>query len=365
MSMSVRNRVHNDVVHRLRETTSTPIKEVVSSSIQREFPLLSPNDSAQLTTDVVQQIQGYGFLEVFLDDPEINEIMINSPHDSFVERNGIIQRIELDVTSDDLINVAQRIASAVGQRCDIAHPIVDAWLSNGARVNAILNPIAADGPCMTIRKFSSQNFSIDDFCSGDAERDVLKDLIATSHNIVVAGGTSSGKTSLLSSCMNEVPTNERIVSIEETAEIACKHPHVVRLVARASNGEGRGEVSLRDLVKTSLRMRPDRIVVGEVRSAESFDLIQALNTGHGGSMCTIHANGPQEVLHRMASLAVFAHTGLQYDAILTQATFGVQAIVFVERNKTGQRYISQIARVLVQNKGFELTPLFSCVEGDA
>ena len=219
----------------------------------------------------------------------------------------------------------------------MASPIIDAWIRDGSRVHCVLPPIAANGPYLTIRRFISQTYDLENFCINELQVSLVRQLVSEAKNIVVAGGTSSGKTTLLSSLINQVDHNQRIVAIEETSELTSEHPHVVKLLARSSNSEGAGQITVGELVKASLRMRPDRIVVGEVRSEEAFDLVQALNTGHAGSLCTIHANGPAEVIHRMASLPMFAHPVLDYHAIVNQICFGIYCIISANKNLPGIR----------------------------
>lgn len=339
--------IHNEVVEDIGEL---PIEDemlfqLVSNNVEEHYPLISSEEKSKLTHSVINDVTGYGFLEYLLEDQNVNEIMINSTGCAFVDRCGVLERVELKTSEEELTRLIQKIAASCGARCDTSSPIVDAWLADGSRVHGVLRPVAADGPYITIRRFIFRSFELEQFCKSKEQIQCIKELVSSSKNIVVAGGTSSGKTTLLNCLIHLVNHNERIVSIEETAELNTDHPHWVRLLARVANSEGAGKVSLGDLVKASLRMRPDRIVVGEVRSAEAFDLVQALNTGHDGSLCTIHANGPYEVIHRMASLAMFAHPGLDYEAIVSQICFGIDAIVYVSRNSSGQRCIESISKV--------------------
>ncbi len=341
--------VHNDVLAYVNEHGSSgDVAQLVNSHVESRFPLMSHRDKNVLATNVLHDVMGYGFLEHFLADERANEIMINSSTCAFIDRDGEMASVFIDTTNEELVRLAQKIATSVGARCDVSSPILDAWLTDGSRVHVVLPPIAADGPYITIRKFISSSYELKQFCSNDIQEKQVSDLIDDSRNVIVAGGTSSGKTTLLNCMMHRVDVDQRIVTIEETAELSSRHPHCLRLVARTANSEGAGAITMGDLVKASLRMRPDRIVVGEVRSAEAFDLIQALNTGHDGSLCTIHANGPQEVVHRLASLAMFAHPGLDYRAIVTQIAHGLDVIIYVRKTPSG-RVIDSLSQVTYED----------------
>lgn len=349
--------IHSEVLSHLRQGADD-IESLVRGSVDRNYPLLDDEDSRDVIESVLNDIVGYGFLERYLRDDSINEIMINSPTDGYIERNGVFEAIELHTTDEELVRLAQKIASEIGGRFDPATPILDAWLSDGSRVNAVMPPIAAKGMCITIRKFPNRQREIIDFCGDKHVADYVTSLIESRHNIIIAGGTSTGKTSFLGACMNEVESCQRIITIEETSELISSHRHWIRLISRSANTEGTGQISLSDLVKTSLRMRPDRLIVGEVRSHEAFDLIQALNTGHDGSMGTIHANGPEEVLYRLTSLALFAHQGLDHHSLLTQASFGVDDVIFIRRLGDSRRVIDSIHSVDNTGHTFTLSPLY-------
>ena len=357
-------RIHSEVLAKLDfiEDTKAELPQLVSESIENRFPLMSVSEKKFLSLDVINEVLGYGFLEGLLSDKLVNEIMINSCNQVFVDRNSVFERVSIEVSKADLVNLSQKIAAAVGSRCDISSPILDAWLTDGSRVHVVLPPIAPDGPCITIRRFIEKKIQLEQFCSNTEQLNIIKALISERKNIVVAGATSSGKTTLLNCLMQEMPIIERIVSVEETAELSCTHPHWVRLLSRQSNSEGVGQITIGDLVKATLRMRPDRIVVGEVRGVEAFDLMQALNTGHDGSLCTIHANGPAEVISRLSSLALLAHPGLNLESIKSQFCFGIDAIVFVAKNKEGQRLIKTISD-LKQSNG--ASRIFNSETGEA
>lgn len=344
--------IHEEVVDLLGidHAENRDVFPLISETVEKRYPLLPEELKNNIASSVVNDVTGYGFLEDLLKDENVNEIMINNQNAIFLEKCGRFERIEVDFTRQELFRLIQKIASSVGARCDLSSPIVDAWMKDGSRFHAVIPPIAPDGPYLTIRKFTSNSYSLNDFCFDQQCERIVCDIIDDSKNVVVAGGTSSGKTTLLNCLIQKVDANQRVISIEETAELKVAHNHWIRLLARTSNSEGAGTVSMGDLVKASLRMRPDRIVVGEVRSAEAFDLIQALNTGHGGSLCTIHANGPREVVGRIASLAMFAHPGFDYQALVTQVCFGIDAIIYVKKTSSGHRIIESITAIDRENQ---------------
>lgn len=339
-------RIQNESIDSLERYS---LENIIQEEIENAFPLIDDLSNKELFDSMLSDVSGYGLLDIYLADTSINEIMINSSTKMFIDRKGMIEEIELKTTSEELVRIVQKIASDVGTRFDAASPIVDAWLKDGSRLHGVMPPIAPDGPYITIRKFVERSLDLDQFFPTALQKNILEDAVMQSKNIVVAGGTSSGKTTLLNTLIHLIPSQERVVSIEETVELDTNHEHFVRLVARTSNSEGAGSISMGDLVKASLRMRPDRIVVGEVRSGEALDLLQALNTGHDGSLCTVHANGPNEVIQRIATLALYSGAQIPFDALITQAYFGIDLIVYVKRLCSGKRIISSISEI--QRKG--------------
>lgn len=344
--MTLYREIHESVVGELQ--SESDVNEVVRSTVSQQYPLLPQKQQDSIISRVLNEVRGYGFLEDLLARDDVNEIMINSHDQIFIDASGVMEKIDIDIDIEDCFHLAQKLAAQVGGRCDVSSPILDAWLHDGSRVHVVLPPIAPHGPCITIRRFLNMSFEFSHFVETDSQHEQLRELVELRRNIIVAGGTSSGKTTLLNCFMNQCEENERVISIEETKELHTDHTHWVSLIARESNSEGSGKVSLGELVKASLRMRPDRIIVGEVRSHEAFDLIQALNTGHDGSMCTVHANGPVEVVHRLASLAMLAHPGLEYDALIRQIVFGIDVIVYVARKENGFRKVESINEVSYQ-----------------
>lgn len=304
----------------------------------------------RIVKEVVDEAVGLGPLEDLLEDDAVTEIMVNGKDTVFIERNGKITKSTATFTDDaQLIGVIERIVAPLGRRIDEKSPMVDARLKDGSRVNAIIPPLAIDGPSITIRKFSKDPFKVKDlvrFGSMTAEMaDFLRACVEAHLNVLISGGTGSGKTTLLNVMSSFIPSDERIVTVEDSAELQLKQPHIVRLETRPPNVEGEGEVSIRDLVKNTLRMRPDRIVVGECRGAEAIDMLQAMNTGHDGSLTTIHSNSPRDCLSRLETLVMFAGLDLPSRAIREQMSSAIHIIVQQSRLTDGSRKITQISEV--------------------
>lgn len=286
-----------------------------------------------------------GALDALLTDPEVSEILLNGGGKAFVERAGRLEPVFVDLDENGVRRVVERIIAPLGLRLDRSSPMVDARLPDGSRLHAVLPPVAVDGTCVAIRRFGARRLGLADFALPPPGIALLRWAIAAGWNLLLAGGTGAGKTTLLNVLAAEVPPEERVVTIEETAELALGQPHVVRLEARPPNAEGAGGVPMRALVRAALRLRPDRLVVGEVRGEEAFDLLQALNTGHCGSLCTIHANGAAEALTRLESLVLLARVGLPLEAVRAQIRASVDAVVHVVRQPDGRRCIHSIAEV--------------------
>ena len=286
-----------------------------------------------------------GGLEPLLADPEVSEILLNGDGRAFVERAGRLERAEVGLDESDVRRVVERIIAPLGLRLDRSSPMVEARLPDGSRLHAVLAPVAIDGTCVAIRRFGAGRRSLEDFgLTGEGAR-LLRWAVAAGWNLLLSGGTGAGKTTLLNTLAAEVGPDERIVTIEETAELALAQPHVVRLEARPANAEGAGAVPVRALVRAALRLRPDRLIVGEVRGGEAFDLLQALNTGHAGSLCTIHANGPADALARLESLVLLAGLGLPLEAIRAQVRSSIDAVVHVARRPDGRRVVEAVAEL--------------------
>ena len=293
---------------------------------------------------------GYGPIETMLDDPDITEIMVNSHEQIFVERNGRLELCDVRFTSEaHLRRVIERIVSKVGRRIDESSPLVDARLIDGSRVNAIIPPLALNGSALTIRKFAREPFTVKDLVGfGTLNQniaDVLEACVKARLNIIVSGGTGTGKTTMLNVLSAYIPTDERIVTIEDAVELQLQQDHVVRLESRPANIEGKGEITIRDLVRNSLRMRPDRIVIGECRGGESLDMLQAMNTGHEGSLSTVHANSPRDAIARLETLVLMAGMDLPLRAIREQIASAIDVIVQVTRLKDGSRRVTHVTEV--------------------
>jgi pilus assembly protein CpaF len=327
------------------------VRGAVIELLAEEKRLLTPAQTDRLTDDVLDEILGLGPLEPLLKDETIADILINTHDTVYVERKG---KLELtDVQFQDtrhLVRIINKIVSAVGRRVDESSPMVDARLADGSRVNAIIPPLAVDGPLVSIRKFARDALSIERLITfGSATEEMAKTLravVGARRNVLISGGTGSGKTTLLNIMSSFIDMNERIVTIEDSAELQLQQPHVGRMETRPPNIEGKGEVTQRDLVKNSLRMRPDRIVVGEVRAGEAFDMLQAMNTGHDGSMTTVHANTPRDALTRLEQMIGMAGLEISPRSIRQQIASAIHVIVQTERMEDGRRRITSVAEVL-------------------
>jgi pilus assembly protein CpaF len=329
----------------------------LASVLREEAPLCPPAEAAKVLDELVDDVGGLGPLERWLDDAAVNEIMVNGPGRAFIERHGRLEPVALDLDADAIARLAQRVIAPLGLRLDHASPLVDARLADGSRLHAVLPPLAPDGPCITIRRFVARDAGLDAF-GVDAEAGRFVDaMVRAGWNILVAGATSAGKTTLCNALARAINPDDRIVTIEETTELSLPHPHVVRLEARPANAEGVGAVSVRDLVRTALRMRPDRLIVGEVRGGEALDMLQALNTGHDGSLSTIHANGTAAALARLETLVLFGGVALPLPAVRAQIASAVDAVVHVARDAGGQRVVQSVAEV--QPDGRDVRVLFA------
>jgi pilus assembly protein CpaF len=293
----------------------------------------------------VSAVLDAGGLEGLLADPEVSEILLNGGGGAFVERAGRLEPVSVDLDESGVRRVVERVIAPLGLRLDRSSPMVDARLPDGSRLHAVLPPVAVDGTCVAIRRFGAGRRRMGDFALTAPGAELLRWAVAAGWNLLLSGGTGAGKTTLLNVLAGEVGPGERIVTIEETAELALGQPHVVRLEARAANAEGAGAVPVRALVRAALRLRPDRLVVGEVRGEEAFDLLQALNTGHSGSLCTIHANGPGDAMARLESLVLLAGVGLPLEAVRAQIRAAVDAVVHVARRPGGRRAVEAIAEL--------------------
>ena len=333
------------------ERLRSQVEEMISVAIRDERVAMSRAERAALTMDLLNEIIGLGPIEPLLNDPEIDEVMVNGPFQIYVERRGKLEMSDKRFRDNDhVMQVIERIVAPLGRRIDEKSPMVDGRLRDGSRFNAIIPPLSLSGPTMTIRKFARDPFTMTDLINfGTLTREAaqfMQAAVESRFNIVVSGGTGSGKTTTLNVLSGFIPSTERIVTIEDAAELQMRQEHVIRLETRPPNIEGSGQVSIRDLVRNSLRMRPDRIVIGECRGAEALDMLQAMNTGHDGSLTTGHANNPREMLSRMETMVLMAGMDLPVRAIREQIAGAVQLILHQDRMRDGSRRVTHISEIV-------------------
>jgi pilus assembly protein CpaF len=355
----IRVRVHRRLLETLdlNEARRMPVEQLHAECSRRVDELLneqgtplSAPEKRQLLRDVMDEIFGLGPLEEFLRDPSISDILVNGPHKVYIERYGRIEETDAQFRDDShLMHVIQRIAARVGRRIDEGSPMLDARLQDGSRVNAIIPPLALDGPALSIRRFGATPIEIDTLLQLNAitaeMSQFMQACVKSRLNILISGGTGSGKTTLLNVLSKWIPGTERVVTIEDAAELKLQREHVVRLETRPPNIEGRGEVTQRDLLKNCLRMRPDRIIIGEVRGAESLDMLQAMNTGHEGSMTTVHANSPRDAMGRIENMVSMAGLNFPVKTIRQQMTSALNILIHLDRLTGGKRRIVYVAEV--------------------
>jgi pilus assembly protein CpaF len=355
----LKSRVHQTLLDRLdldrlayvkREEAEPEIRSIIVTLLERETTPLSGPDREALTGDVLNELFGLGPLEYLLRDPNISDILVNRYDQVYIERNGVIEPTDV-VFKDDrhLLRIIERIVSAVGRRIDESSPMVDARLADGSRVNAVIPPIALDGPVLSIRRFRTDRLGASDLVGREAltERmlEFLQAAVSCRLNVIVSGGTGAGKTTMLNVLSGFISDRERIVTIEDAAELMMRQRHVVRLETRPANIEGRGAVKQRDLVINALRMRPDRIILGEVRGEEAVDMLQSMNTGHDGGLTTIHANSSRDALHRLDTMVAMASLNLPDRAIRQQIASAINLLVHVTRLSDGSRKVTGITEI--------------------
>jgi pilus assembly protein CpaF len=326
------------------------VKEALNKAYEQTGVKLPESIRIELFKDILDEMIGYGPIQYLLDDPEITEVMVNRPDKVYIERKGKLYETHVKFDSDEHIQrVIERIVMPLGRRVDYDNPMVDARLPDGSRVNAVIPPVALDGPMLTIRKFSKTKLTIEQLIELDTltpmMSDFLRACIQGRLNTIISGGTGSGKTTLLNVLSGFIPESDRVVTIEDSAELRLDQDHVVRMESRPPNIDGRGQVTIRDMVRNSLRMRPDRIIVGECRGAEALDMLQAMNTGHDGSLTTLHANSPRDALSRLETMVLMAGMELPLKVIRQQVASAVDLIVHQSRLKNGPRKITAISEV--------------------
>ncbi len=356
----VRGRVHRRVLERLnlsnleavgRVEAATAVRRIVQDLLAQEHAALNTEEREKVVQQILDEIFGLGPLEPLMKDSEVSDILVNTARQVFIEKHGRLEQTEVRFNDDrHLMQVIDRIVSAVGRRIDDSSPMVDARLADGSRVNAIIPPLSIDGPHLSIRKFRRDTLSGEDLIRYNTATEpmlqLLEGCVKARINILISGGTGAGKTTLLNILSSFIPHSERIVTIEDSAELQLRQPHVVRLETRPPNIEGHGEVSQRLLLVNALRMRPDRIVVGEVRAGEAIDMLQAMNTGHDGSLTTLHANTPRDALARLETMVSMANLNLPERAIRQQIASAIHVVIQVARLSDGTRKIVNLAEIV-------------------
>lgn len=371
---AIKRKLHQELLHalgpRLYDLNLAPaqleasVREKLNEVVANDPAALPPSQRQRVVGDIMDDILGYGPISALLKDPTVTEVMANGADSIYVERDGKIERTDVQFMDDaQLRRTIEKIVGRVGRRIDESQPYVDARLPDGSRVNAVIPPVSIDGPALTIRKFSREPFQASDLVSmGTMTNGVATFLEACVNgriNILVSGGTGAGKTTTLNVLSSFIPEAERIITIEDAAELRLQKPHIVRMEYRPPNIEGTGEVTIRNLVRNALRMRPDRIVVGEVRGGESLDMLQAMNTGHDGSISTIHANGPRDALARLETMVLLAGVELPVKAIREQVASAIQVILHQSRLRDGTRRITHVTEVVgMEGQTITLQDLF-------
>ena len=336
------------------DLAKSAIRDLAIGFLSEERRVLGTEQMQRVVEQVIAATTGLGPLQHLLHDPGVSEVMVNGPHSVFVERNGQIEPAAIRFDDDEhVMQVIDRILAPIGRRLDALTPMVDARLPDGSRINAIVPPLSLEGPILTIRRFLNVARTLDDLeqlgACDNAGINAIRTLVDERCNVLIAGPTSSGKTTLLAAALEGCDSRDRIIVIEDSAELPLRHPHRVRLEARPATFEAQGEVRVRDLLRNALRMRPDRLVIGEVRGAEAFDLVQALNTGHRGCWSTVHANGTEDALLRLESMAMYADVGVPSHVVRSQIARAIDALVFVTRSPEGKRIVQNIELVSEQN----------------
>lgn len=361
----IRRRLHKSLLELLNpqavsvaslEQIEAAVKEYVNNALEQETLPLTRIERHRLVEDLIYEVMGLGPLSPLMTDRTISDILVNGAHQVYVEKHGLLELTEVHFHDDDhLMLTIERILSRIGRRVDEASPMADARLADGSRVNVIIPPLALKGPTMSIRRFMRNILDVNELVAGGSmiseAAEFLKLAVQAQLNIVVSGGTGSGKTTMLNCLSQYIGEGERIVTIEDTAELQLNQRHVVQLEARPANTEGMGSVTIRDLVKNSLRMRPDRIVVGEVRGAEALDMLQAMNTGHDGSLATLHSNTPRDTLARLETMMLMAELDLPQRVLREQIASAVQLIVHVNRYADGSRRVANITEITGLEEG--------------
>jgi pilus assembly protein CpaF len=355
LKLAVHNRLFETLdVSRLesleQNMASTKVTQAITEILNEEGRLLTDTDRARLVEEIKNELLGLGPLEPLLWDDDVSDILVNGPNQVYVERQGKLYLTDVRFNdAQHLMLIIDRIVSQVGRRVDEASPMVDARLADGSRINAIIPPLALDGPSLSIRRFGKKRYTVSDLVAKGtvtpAMLEFMQAIVKARLNVLVCGGTGSGKTTMLNCMSSFIPSDERIVTIEDSAELLLQQPHVVRLETRPPNVEGKGEVTQRELVKNCLRMRPDRIIVGEVRGGEVFDMLQAMSTGHDGSIATVHANTPRDAIQRLEMMMLLSGASIPQRAMRQQIASALNIIVHVSRLSDGSRKMMKISEI--------------------
>ena len=375
---SLKASLHRFVIDRIEDDNiiydddSKKLEEAIGAYIRQYCRIYEVNIGREkfdnLEKELLDEIVGFGPLQVLLDDPDINDILINGPRRIFVERRGVLEQSSMRFLDDrHVLRVIRRMISPLGRRIDESSPIVDGRLADGSRINAIVPPLALDGPCLSIRKFRKDPLTAEELLAGGSitkdALDFLSESVAKRRNILISGATGSGKTTLLNILSQYIPATERIVTIEDAAELQLRNSHVVRLETRPENNEGVGQVTAGELVKNALRMRPDRIIVGESRGGEVVDMLQAMNTGHNGSMTTVHANSASDAITRLEMMVGMSGFKGSSELILKMIGSALDMIVHIGRQSNGHRCVMQICKLTNTANGLQLRELFALDAG--
>jgi pilus assembly protein CpaF len=359
-SNGLKARIHRRMLERINlsnldsvesDVLRAQIRQIITTLVSEEDIPLSESERLSLEQEVLNETFGLGPIEPFLHDPDVSDILVNTHKQIYLERFGQLELSKVRFDNDEhLMKIIDRIVSRVGRRIDESSPMVDARLPDGSRVNAIIPPLALDGPVLSIRRFGVRTLDMDDLLENNSMSpgmaELLKGTIRARLNILISGGTGSGKTTLLNALSASIPHEERIVSIEDAAELQLLQPHIVRLETRPPNIEGKGQITQRELVRNSLRMRPDRIIVGEVRGDEVLDMLQAMNTGHDGSLTTVHANGARDALHRLETLMLLSGIHLPSQAMREQISAALDVVIHVARMADGSRRVVSVSEIV-------------------
>ena len=347
---AVRGRLSND----------SDVASLVHNALRHADPLLPATEVERLGGEVLGDLAGFGPMLRLLDDPQVTDILVNGPGEVWVERDGTMQRSGVAIGAEAIAGAIEHLLAVSGRRVDRSSPIVDARLADGSRLNVVLSPIAVDGPCVTIRRFADHRLGLADFAD-PATVELLVEVVAARRSVVVSGGTGAGKTSLLNALAAHIAPSERVVTIEDAAELRLPGDHVVRLETRPPTAEGSGRITVDDLVRNALRMRPDRLIVGECRGVEAFDMVQAMHTGHRGSLTTVHANDAGDALARLETMMATARPTLPLAVLRAQLASAIDLVVHVGRDSLGQRRITRVVEVGTVVDGYAL-PLHVLVD---